>query len=56
VAKNYQFSRLERHGIKEEAWQTHSVEVREAVYHKPVLHNHHMQYTKFKCKHNLLYY
>jgi len=40
------------HGIKEEAQQTHSVEVREVVYYKSVLGNHNRQHAKFKHKHN----
>ena len=39
----------EHHGIKEEAKQTHCVEVREAVYRKSVLHSHHTQHAKFEC-------
>ena len=52
MAKTINFIATEYHGIKEEAQQTHSVEVREAVYHKLVLLNHLMQYIKFKRKHN----
>ena len=40
----------ERRGIKEEVRQTHYVEVQEAVYHKPVLCNHHMQYTNVQTQ------
>ena len=39
---------IEHDGIKEEAQQTHSVEVCEAVYHKPVLRKHHTQHKKFE--------
>ena len=35
----------EHHGIKEEVWQT---KVREAVYHKLLLHNHHTKHAKFQ--------
>jgi len=42
------FTATEHHGIKEGAGQTHYVEVREAVYHKPVLRNHHTQYAMLK--------
>ena len=42
----------EHHGIKEEAQQTHFVAVREAVYHKSVLRDHHTQYAMFKHKHS----
>ena len=45
----------EHHGNKEEARQTISVDVLEAVYHKPVLHNHHTKHAKFERKYNLLY-
>jgi len=45
----------EHHRIKEEAQQTHSVEVSEAVYHKSVLHNHYTKHTKFERKYNWLH-
>jgi len=48
----------EHHRIKEEARQTHSMEVHEDVYHKSVLCivcNHHMKHAKFKHKCNWLY-
>jgi len=47
---------MEHHGIKDKARQTHSKAVGEAVYHKSVLHNYHMQHAKFKCQHNRLYH
>jgi len=38
----------EHQGLKEEVWQT---KVREAVYHKLLLHNHHTKHAKFEtCK------
>ena len=37
----------EHHRIKAKARQTHSKEVGEAVYHKSVLRNYHMQHAKF---------
>jgi len=37
----------EHHGINTKARQTHSKEVGEAVYHKSMLHNYHMQHAKF---------
>ena len=46
------FTVTEHHGIKEGAGQTHYVEVREAVYHKSVLRDHHTQYAMFKHKHS----
>ena len=40
----------EHHGIKEEAQQTHSVEVREVIYYKSVLGNHHTQHAKIQTQ------
>jgi len=44
---------MERHGIKEKAQQTLSVVVREAVYHKLVPRNHHMQYANVQTQRKL---
>ena len=55
MAKQSILTAMEHHGIKEEARHTLSVAVREAVYHKPVLHNHHTKHAKFECKCNLLH-
>jgi len=46
---------MEHHGIKGEARHTLSVAVREAVYHKSVLQNHHTQHAMFKSNRNRLY-
>ena len=46
------FMAMEHHRIKEEARQTHSMEVHEDVYHKSVQDNHHTKHAKFEQKCN----